>query len=93
MQIDKQRALQGELARTLEALDPVEQGEVLLNIAPGDVVSRRGHALHGQRRAACSSRGSCSARRRCRACGMLVSRAVPRLSEDDVSVVDGAATR
>jgi flagellar M-ring protein FliF len=88
MQIDKQRALQGELTRTLESLDPVEKASVLLNISPEtsfldvDTHSTASVSLHlkgGQGLGEAQVQGV----------KLLVSRSVPRLSEDDVSVVDG----
>lgn len=88
MQIDKQRALQGELVRTLESLEPVEQASVLLNISPEtsfldvDTHSTASVTLHlkgGQGLGEAQVQGI----------KLLVSRSVPRLSEEDVSVVDG----
>lgn len=88
MQIDKQRALQGELTRTLESLHPVEHASVLLNISPEssfldvDTHSTASVALqlkNGQNLSEAQVQGV----------RLLVSRSVPRLSEDDVSVVDG----
>jgi flagellar M-ring protein FliF len=89
MQIDKQRALQGELMRTLESLDPVESASVTLNISPEtsfldvDTHSSASVMLHlkgGQGLGEAQVQGI----------KLLVSRAVPRLSEDDVTVVDSS---
>lgn len=88
MQIDKQRALQGELVRTLESLQPVAKASVLLNISPEssflgvDTRSTASIALH-------LNSGQTLGEAQVQGIKLLVSRAVPRLSEDDVSVVDG----
>ncbi len=89
MQIDKQRALQGELVRTLESLEPVAKASVLLNISPEssflDVDTRSPRPASRCTRTA----GRTLSEAQVQGIKLLVSRAVPRLSEDDVSVVDG----
>jgi flagellar M-ring protein FliF len=87
-QVKKQRAIQGALAKTLEALEPVDSASVLLNIAPessflaADNHSTASVTLHlnpGQRLSPAQVKGV----------QLLVARAVPRLGEDDVAVLDG----
>jgi flagellar M-ring protein FliF len=89
MRVDMQRALQGELSRTLESLEPVEHASVLLNIAPETSFMDRDArstasvtlALNG---AMALSRAQVEGVRH------LVSHAVPRLDPNDVSITDGA---
>ena len=91
MKIDYQRALQGELARTLESLGPVESASVLLNIAPDtsflDSTARSTAAVTLHMRGG----GGLSAQQ-VRGVQFLVSRAVSRLAPEDVAVVDGNGT-
>ncbi len=88
-QVKKQRAIQGALAKTLEALEPVDSASVLLSIAPeSSFLSSDNHStasvtLHlnpGARLSPAQVQGV----------QLLVARAVPRLGEDDVAVMDGA---
>ena len=91
MQIDRQRALQGELVRTLEALEPVEKASVLLSISPeSSFLDVDTHSTASVDAAAQGRRGLSEAQ--VQGVRLLVSRSVPRLSEDDVSVVDGSGT-
>jgi flagellar M-ring protein FliF len=88
IKIDYQRALQGELARTLESLAPVESASVLLNIAPqtsfldSDARSTASVSLHLKGGHSISSS-------QVQGVQHLVSRAVARLAVEDVAVVDG----
>jgi flagellar M-ring protein FliF len=87
--IKKQRAMQGALAKTLEALEPVASASVLLNIAPqtsfldSDNHSTASVTLHlepSQRLSPTQVKGI----------QLLVARSVPRLGEEDVAVLDGS---
>jgi flagellar M-ring protein FliF len=88
MQIDYQRALQGELASTLESLGPVESASVLLNIAPqtsfldSDARSTASVTLHLRGNGVLSPA-------QVQGVQHLVSCAVSRLAPGDVTVVDG----
>jgi flagellar M-ring protein FliF len=88
MKIDYQRALQGELAKTLESLGPVESASVLLNIAPDtsflDSSARSTAAVTLHMRGGGSLGGA-----QVRGVQYLVSRAVSKLAPEDVTVVDG----
>ena len=88
-QIKMQRALQGELARTLEALDQVTSATVLLNIAPEtsflDSDSRSTASV-----ALTLGAGQPLSKAQVDGVRRLVSNAVPRLDPEDVSIVDGA---
>lgn len=87
MAIDYQRAVQGELSRTLESLEQVISARVLLNIAPDtsflDTTSRSTASvaltLKSDERL---NEGQVEGIR------FLVSRSVSRLAPDDVSIVD-----
>jgi flagellar M-ring protein FliF len=91
MKIDYQRALQGELARTLESLGPVESASVLLNIAPDtsflDDSARSTAAVTLHMRG-----GGSLSQQQVRGVQFLVSRAVRHLAPEDVAVVDGNGT-
>jgi len=89
MRIDYQRALQGELARTLEALEQVERATVLLNIAPEtsflDTDSRSTASVALQ-----LSGGGRLIGAQVEGIKHLVSHAVSRLAPEDVAVMDGS---
>jgi flagellar M-ring protein FliF len=88
-QVKKQRAMQGALAKTLEALEPVDSASVLLNIAPEssfldtDNHSTASVTLHLKPSQKLSPN-------QVKGIQLLVARSVPRLSEDDVAVLDGS---
>jgi len=89
MRIDYQRALQGELARTLESLEPVERASVLLNISPEtsflDVDTHSTASVSLKLKA-----GAQLSEVQVEGVRHLVANAVPRLAKDDVSIVDGS---
>lgn len=89
MKVDYQRALQGELARTLESLDQVEAASVLLSIAPEtsfmDREARSTAAVTlGLRAGALLQPNQVDGVRH------LVSHAVPHLAAEDVTITDSA---
>lgn len=89
MRVDYQRALQGELARTLESLDQVEAANVLLSIAPEtsfmDREARSTASVTLGLRAGALLQGS-----QVDGVRHLVSHAVPRLAPEDVTITDSA---
>lgn len=86
--IKLQRAMQGALARTLEALEPVESASVLLNIAPRtSFLDTDSHSSASVTLHLANSQHLSSAQ--VKGVRLLVARSVPRLHEDDVAVVDG----
>jgi len=90
MRIDKQRALQGELGRNLEALEQVVEARVILAIAPEtsfldtDTKSTASVMLK-------LDQGGRLTEAQVEGIRHLVSRAVPRLVPDDVSITDSMA--
>ena len=90
MRIDKQRALQGELARNLEALDQVDEARVILNIAPETSF------LDTDTRSTASvmlrlSPGNRLSSSQVEGIRHLISRSVSRLEPEDVSITDSMA--
>lgn len=89
MRIDYQRALQGELARTLEALEQVERATVLLNIAPEtSFLDTDSHSTASVTLELGSGRGLSASQ--IEGVRHIVSHAVSRLAPDDVTLVDGS---
>lgn len=91
MSIKYQRALQGELARTLEGLDQVDSATVLLNIA------QAGSFLETNARSTASVALRMNPKmglntRQVDGVKHLVSRAVNNLEPEDVSIVDSSGT-
>lgn len=91
IRIDFQRALQGELARTLEALVQVSTARVILQIAPEtsflDTSSRSTAAV-----ALTLAPGQMLGESQVEGIKHLVSRAVPQLEPEDVAIIDGSGT-
>lgn len=91
IRIDFQRALQGELARTLEALVQVQVARVILQIAPEtsflDTSSRSTAAV-----ALTLAPGQMLGEAQVEGIKHLVSRAVPQLEPEDVAIIDSHGT-
>jgi len=87
MRIDYQRALQGELQRTLEALEQVQAAKVILQIAPEttflDTESRSTASV-----ALTFNSGARLSENQVEGIKHLVSKAVSRLEPDDVAIID-----
>jgi len=87
--IKMQRALQGELARTLEAMAQVDSATVLLSIAPE--TSFLDNSAHSTASVALALKpGQLLSKSQVQGVRHLVSNAVPRLAAADVTIVDGA---
>jgi flagellar M-ring protein FliF len=89
MKVDYQRALQGELSRTLESLDQVEKASVLLNIAPETSFMDRDARSTASITLALKS-GALLAANQVDGVRHLISHAVARLDPQDVTITDGA---
>lgn len=88
MRIDYQRALQGELQRTLEALDQVQAAKVILQIAP-DTTFLDTDARSTASVALTFRPGEHLSENQVEGIRHLVSKAVSRLAPEDVAIIDG----
>jgi flagellar M-ring protein FliF len=87
MRIDYQRALQGELQRTLEALEQVQAAKVILQIAP-DTTFLDTNARSTASVALTFKSGERLSENQVEGIRHLVSKAVSRLDPEDVAIID-----